>query len=141
MKLAHFSRDVTPADCTEQLTAAYSEIIAHLGALGASLIELDEPYLSMDLDANDISLFNALYQPLLENPERPKILLQTYFGDIRDAYRDVIALPFDAIGLDFVEGKHNLKLIKELGFPADKTLIAGVVNGKKRMAKRLSKHT
>ena len=38
-------------------------------------------------------------------------------------------LPVDAIGLDFVEGKKTLELVKG-GFPADKTLYAGIVNGK-----------
>ena len=33
------------------------------------------------------------------------------------------------IGLDFVEGKKTLELVKG-GFPADKTLYAGIVNGK-----------
>jgi len=58
------------------------------------------------------------------------VLLQTYFGDIRDCYRKVIALPFDGIGLDFVEGKKSLELVKSFGFPEDKILFAGVISGK-----------
>lgn len=38
-------------------------------------------------------------------------------------------LPVDAIGLDFVEGKETATLVAT-GFPADKTLYAGIVNGK-----------
>lgn len=56
-------------------------------------------------------------------------MLQTYFGDVRDVYADLVKLPVDAIGLDFVEGKKTLELVKG-GFPADKTLYAGIVNGK-----------
>lgn len=56
-------------------------------------------------------------------------MLQTYFGDVRDVYADLVNLPVDAIGLDFVEGKKTLELVKG-GFPADKTLYAGIVNGK-----------
>ena len=59
-----------------------------------------------------------------------KILLQTFFGDIRDCYTDVISLNFDGLGLDFIEGKENLNLIIQNGFPEDKTLFAGIVNGK-----------
>ena len=58
-----------------------------------------------------------------------EVLLQTYFGDVRDVYADLVKLPVDAIGLDFVEGKKTLELVKG-GFPADKTLYAGIVNGK-----------
>ena len=53
-------------------------------------------------------------------------MLQTYFGDVRDVYADLVNLPVDAIGLDFVEGKKTLELVKG-GFPADKTLYAGIV--------------
>ena len=56
-------------------------------------------------------------------------MIQTYFGDVRDVYNDLVNLPVDAIGLDFVEGKKTLELVKG-GFPADKTLYAGIVNGK-----------
>ncbi|MFA9381034.1 MAG: 5-methyltetrahydropteroyltriglutamate--homocysteine S-methyltransferase, partial [Acetanaerobacterium sp.] len=59
-----------------------------------------------------------------------KILLQTYFGDIRDAYDEVVSLGFDGIGLDFVEGKQTRELIRTGGFPKDALLFAGVVNGK-----------
>jgi 5-methyltetrahydropteroyltriglutamate--homocysteine methyltransferase len=39
-------------------------------------------------------------------------------------------MPFDAIGLDFKEGKKSLELVKKNGFPKDKLLFAGVINGK-----------
>ena len=58
-----------------------------------------------------------------------KIALQTYFGDIRDVYDEVCSLGFDAIGLDFVEGKKSLELLKK-GFPQNTLLFAGIVNGK-----------
>ena len=34
------------------------------------------------------------------------------------------------MGLDFVEGRKTLELVEEAGFPEDKILFAGVVNGK-----------
>jgi 5-methyltetrahydropteroyltriglutamate--homocysteine methyltransferase len=41
-----------------------------------------------------------------------------------------MALGFDGLGLDFAEGKQTPALIREHGFPQDKLLFAGVVNGK-----------
>jgi hypothetical protein len=35
------------------------------------------------------------------------LLLHAYFGDIRDCYQDIVALPFDGLGLDFVEGDND----------------------------------
>lgn len=61
---------------------------------------------------------------------RSKFWLQTYFGDVRDIYTDLIQLDADGIGLDFVEGRKTAELIATHGFPTDKKLFAGVVNGK-----------
>lgn len=52
-----------------------------------------------------------------------RILLQTYFGDVRDIYKDLTELPFDGIGLDFIEGKETVHLIEKYGFPKDKLLL------------------
>lgn len=49
---------------------------------------------------------------------------------MRDVYQDLIKMPFDGIGLDFVEGKETYHLIENHGFPKDKLLFAGLVNGK-----------
>ena len=45
-----------------------------------------------------------------------KVLLQTYFGDVRDVYEDIVKLSFDGIGLDFIEGKKTAELIEKYGF-------------------------
>lgn len=39
-------------------------------------------------------------------------------------------MPFDGIGLDFLEGKETGHLIGRYGFPQEKVLFAGLVNGK-----------
>ncbi|MFI3667901.1 hypothetical protein VBI24_23050, partial [Citrobacter braakii] len=57
------------------------------------------------------------------------MLIQTYFGDVRDIYSDLIKHNFDGIGLDFIEGEKNKELVST-GFPDNITLFAGVVNGK-----------
>ena len=40
-----------------------------------------------------------------------------------------MALPFDGVGLDFLEGKETRNLVAK-GFPKDKLLFAGLINGK-----------
>ena len=82
-----------------------------------------------DLDERELALFKALYEPLLLQKGRLKVLAQTYFGDVRDAYDVLLKLPFDGIGLDFVEGRKTLELV-ERGFDDGKVLFASVVNGK-----------
>lgn len=108
---------------------AYARIFKQLEDLGANWIQLDEPSLVKDLDEKELALFKALYEPLLLQKGRLKVLAQTYFGDVRDAYDVLLKLPFDGIGLDFVEGRKTLELV-ERGFDDGKVLFAGVVNGK-----------
>lgn len=93
-------------------------------------IQLDEPALVLDMDDEDIELFCRIYNAVLSCKDGCRVLLQTYFGDVRDIYRELIKLPFDGIGLDFTEGRETAKLIKRYGFPQDKLLFAGLVNGK-----------
>lgn len=108
---------------------AYAKIFKQLEDLGANWIQLDEPSLVKDLDEKELALFKALYEPLLLQKGGLKVLAQTYFGDVRDAYDVLLKLPFDGIGLDFVEGRKTLELV-ERGFDDGKVLFAGVVNGK-----------
>ena len=114
----------------EPLVAAYKEVFRRLADLGATDIQLDEPALVKDISELELTLFDKLYQGLLADKAGLSVLLQTYFGDVRDVYSHLVQLPVEAIGLDFLEGRKTLELVKEHGFPADKVLYAGVVNGK-----------
>ena len=130
LKLAKFTGSKKISDVYAVLTAEYIKLVSLLASVGAKTIEFDEPYLVRDLGSEDIDLFKEIYSLILANKNGAKILLQTYFGDIRDIYGEVTALDFDLIGLDFVEGRKTLELVKTNGFPVDKILVAGLVNGK-----------
>ena len=129
LKLARFTGQKKAADFAADVCAVYAQILSALAGHGARWIQLDEPSLVMDLTEADKDLFLSLYRKLLAEKGGVKILLQTYFGDIRDCYRDVCALGFDGIGLDFLEGKQTADLVAG-GFPAGTALFAGLVNGK-----------
>ncbi|MCD7784736.1 MAG: 5-methyltetrahydropteroyltriglutamate--homocysteine S-methyltransferase [Oscillospiraceae bacterium] len=130
LKLTKFTGEKKTADFADSVAEAYSEILKKLSSLGAMWVQFDEPYLVHDLSADDIELFERLYSKILSAKGSVKVLLETYFGDIRDCYNDVAKLDFDGIGLDFVEGRETLALVNKNGFPDDKLLFAGLVNGK-----------
>lgn len=117
-------------DYADSILSVYKQLLLKFNELGAELVQIDEPVLVTDLSCEDINCFTALYKSLLAKKGNVKILLQTYFGDIRDVYEEVMGLEFDAVGLDFVEGEKNIGLIEQYGFPQNKLLFAGVVNGK-----------
>lgn len=130
LKLIRFTGQTQLSDVQEDFVKAYSEILSVLATEEVAWLQLDEPGLVFDLTESDIHLFKAIYTALLPQKRTVKVLLQTYFGDVRDVYSDLIQLDFDGIGLDFVEGRKTAELIQTHGFPADKKLFAGVVNGK-----------
>ncbi len=126
LKLADGSKE----QFVPQIAEAYRNIVERLERLGAEWIQIDEPALVLDLSDEDKAVFKSLYQTVLSAKKRSKALLQTYFGDIRDIYEEACGMGFDGIGLDFVDGKQSLALVKQHGFPKGKTLFAGVVNGR-----------
>ncbi len=130
LKLCKFTGSKKINDVSSALTKEYIKLISSLASAGAEIIEFDEPYLVRDLDAEDIKLFLEIYGEILKDKKGLKILLQTYFGDVRDIYSELIRLDLDLIGLDLLEGRKTLDLIKAEGFPKDKILVAGLVNGK-----------
>ena len=111
LQVSDFEDGVAPAEFVDALAAAYQEVFAKLAELGAERIQLDEPSLVKDLSAEEKALFLDLYKKLLADKKGLEVLVQTYFGDVRDIYADLVELPVDAIGLDFVEGKKTLELV------------------------------
>lgn len=130
LKLAKYTGTKTASDFVIAAISAYCDVLKRFSELGTEWVQLDEPCLVMDMADEDTSLFVQLYERILANKCGVKVLLQTYFGDVRDCYDEICGLDFDAIGLDFVEGKQSLALVQQNGFPIDKVLFAGVVNGK-----------
>lgn len=138
-KLIAFKDENTKELAKDKLLQAYIELFKKLNSLGVAWLELDEPYLVYDLNQEDIALFEEFYKELLKHKGEVKVLLQSYFGDLRDIYTKLLESDFDALGLDFVEGKESLNLIQKYGFTNDKILFAGIVNGKNIYANDYSK--
>ena len=131
LRLARYNGQKKAKDFVASAVAAYAKVAELLAAAGAEWISFAEPALVFDVTAEEKELFKSIYVELVKKVHAAglKIALQTYFGDIRDVYQDVVVLGFDAIGLDFVEGLKSLELVKS-GFPKNTLLLAGVVNGK-----------
>lgn len=130
LKLCRYTGNKSEKDYVCDIIAAYKELLQTCGKKQIAWVQFDEPSLVLDMDDSDKALFHQIYDELLAVDTDTKVLLQTYFGDIRDIYEEVIKMPFAGIGLDFIEGKQTCDLVSKYGFPKDKVLFAGVVNGK-----------
>ncbi|HEX4540882.1 MAG TPA: 5-methyltetrahydropteroyltriglutamate--homocysteine S-methyltransferase [Acidimicrobiales bacterium] len=114
----------------ERLVEVYGQVLARLGAQGARWVQLDEPVLVGDRSPAELGALQGAYRRLADVSGRPSIVVKTYFGDVGGAYPVLSGLPVEGIGLDFVRGAANAELIGERGGLGDKTLFAGVVDGR-----------
>lgn len=130
LKLCRYTGEKTAEDFVDAVMGAYRALIQKSEEKQIAWLQFDEPALVRDMTEEDVKLFHQIYDALLPEAKQCKILLQTYFGDVRDIYPDLIKMPFSGIGLDFIEGKETASLIKKYGFPKEKVLFAGLVNGK-----------
>lgn len=131
LKLCRCTGEKKTEDYVEAVIRSYQELLKRCEKDQIAWIQFDEPALVQDMTEEDVALFHKLYESILPSAAGScHVLLQTYFGDIRDIYPDVIKMPFSGIGLDFIEGRESCRLIEKYGFPQDKLLFAGLVNGK-----------
>lgn len=130
LKLTRYTGKKTAGDFVDDIVTVYQDIVKKCKKDQIAWVQFDEPALVQDMSLEDIALFHRIYDKILAEKGNCKILLQTYFGDVRDIYQELIRMPFDGIGLDFLEGKETGHLIGRYGFPQEKVLFAGLVNGK-----------
>ena len=143
LKLAHYTGKKQLSDFVQDVASLYKQLLSEVNSLGAVWLQIEEPALVLDTSSEDNKLFADIYNTVLgekgQNKNGIKVLLSTYFGDIRDSYKTVISQNFDGIALDFVEGKETLALLEKESFPEEKILFAGVVNGKNIWKNNFSK--
>lgn len=130
LRLCRFTGSRAAADYVDDFIKAYKELLKSCAENQVAWIQFDEPALVQDMDDKDIELFCRIYDAVLSCKNGCRVLIQTYFGDVRDIYANLTGMAFDGIGLDFIEGRETVKLIEKYGFPQDKLLFAGLVNGK-----------
>lgn len=113
-----------------QFVPLYADILRELQIEGVEWVQIDEPILSTTISKEEIALFKDIYQALRDAAPNVKVILQTYFDGI-DYYEEFISLPVHGIGLDFVhDNGQNLAALKKYGFPKEKVLAAGVIDGR-----------
>lgn len=114
----------------ERLVPLYAQILRELALEGAEWVQIDEPILVTGLSDADIRRLHSIYGTFAAEAPTLNIMLQTYFEAV-ESYSDIVSLPVKGIGLDFVHGyAGNIRLIQASGFPQDKVLGAGVVDGR-----------
>ncbi|SFL21071.1 methionine synthase (B12-independent) [Paenibacillus sp. 1_12] len=132
LKLSKGYKDTETDTWLDRLLPLYVQLLQELEKEGVQWVQIDEPILVTSLNAADVQRLKKIYETFAAAAPTLKIMLQTYFEAIDvDNYSDIVALPVAGIGLDLVHGlSGNISSIKAYGFPADKVLGAGVIDGR-----------
>ncbi|MEF2965738.1 5-methyltetrahydropteroyltriglutamate--homocysteine S-methyltransferase [Paenibacillus sp. M1] len=114
----------------DRLLPLYVRILQELENEGARWVQIDEPILVTSIDINDLRRLKKIYETFAVSVPNLSIMLQTYFEAV-EHYEEIVRLPVKGIGLDFVHGlTGNLASLRTAGFPADKVLGAGLIDGR-----------
>ncbi|MFT3714677.1 MAG: 5-methyltetrahydropteroyltriglutamate--homocysteine S-methyltransferase [Gordonia sp. (in: high G+C Gram-positive bacteria)] len=116
-----------PLTRIDELLPLYTELLGTLADQGVEWVQIDEPILVTDAHDGLPELAERVYTALSGAEKRPKILVQTYFGDARDGLAALARTGIEGVGADLVYGTVDSVAAANLG---DKLLVAGVVDGR-----------
>ncbi|EFH85948.1 5-methyltetrahydropteroyltriglutamate--homocysteine S-methyltransferase [Ktedonobacter racemifer] len=117
----------------DALLPVYEEILQALAQAGAEWVQIDEPCLVLDLDEATRAAYRSAYTRLAAQraAQAPslRILLATYFGDLRENLPLALQLPIDALHLDLVRAPEQLEEALAQA-PSSLSLSLGLVDGR-----------
>ncbi|MCR6712129.1 MAG: 5-methyltetrahydropteroyltriglutamate--homocysteine S-methyltransferase [Demequina sp.] len=115
-----------PIERLADLTAVYAELLGKLADAGAEWVQIDEPVLVADIDADRASvLANAktVYEGFVALAARPKLLVAAPYASLDDALPVLTDAGVDAIAIDLVRGTVPAAVA------AGTQIVAGVIDG------------
>ena len=110
-----------------RLLPVYAALLEQLAAQGVEWVQIDEPALVTELEPVWQRAFVTAYDAL--KTSRVKLLLATYFGELRDNLALACGLPVQGLHVDAVNGRGEVEQVVAR-LPAEKILSLGVINGR-----------
>lgn len=116
-------------DLIDNLLPVYLEVLEKLQQLGAEWIQLDEPFLALDLDDKAKEAYQYAYQKINQQLPQLKLILTTYFDGLRDNLSLAASLPSAALHIDLNRRPQQLDEVLD-ALPKEKSLSIGIVDGR-----------
>lgn len=111
----------------DRLLPVYVQLLETLAKAGVEWVQIDEPILVTELDADWQQAFKTAYQQL--KSAGVKLLVATYFGQLLENAALAASLPVAGLHVDAINDRDGVDaLLKLLG--DDKVLSLGVINGR-----------
>ena len=118
-------------DLIYNLLPVYFEILKKLETEGAEYIQLDEPFLALNLTDKERDAITYVYSEISKNFPSLKIILANYFDCFGENLETVLALPVNTLHLDLVRCSSQLDDILDSGkLASNVNLSLGVVDGR-----------
>ena len=116
-------------DLIDNLLPVYLEILKSLQSHGAEYIQIDEPFLALDLSNKAKEVYTAVYARIQKELPNLKIILTTYFEGLEDNLPLALSLPVNTLHVDLVRKPEQLENILA-AIPENLKLSLGVVDGR-----------
>jgi 5-methyltetrahydropteroyltriglutamate--homocysteine methyltransferase len=110
-----------------RLLLVYAQLLDELAAQGVEWVQIDEPLLVTELDADWQHAFNTAYHAL--KACRIKLLVATYFGQLQENMYLAANLPVAGLHIDAINGRDDVVPLLNM-LPSHKVLSLGVINGR-----------
>lgn len=111
----------------ERLLPVYGELLDNLAFQGVEWVQIDEPILVTELDAEWQHAFNTAYHQLKNT--KVNLLVATYFGQLQENAYLAANLPVAGLHLDALNDRDGVLPLLNI-LPSHKILSLGVINGR-----------
>ncbi|WP_241311355.1 5-methyltetrahydropteroyltriglutamate--homocysteine S-methyltransferase [Chryseobacterium arthrosphaerae] len=116
-------------DLAENLLPVYIEILTRLQEQGAEWIQLDEPFLALDLTEKAKQTYQMVYAEIRKKFPKLKLIIATYFDGLKDNRSLAVSLPVEVLHIDLVRNPEQLEEILKI-IPENLSLSLGLVDGR-----------
>ncbi len=113
----------------ERLLPAYAELFARLRDAGVRCVQLDEPWLALELDTRAVTAFRAALRTLGELLRRPELVVATYFESVADNAHLVAESGCEGLHVDLSRAPEQLDAVLAALGPRQR-LSLGVIDGR-----------
>ena len=117
-------------DLIDKLLPVYIQILQKLAAQGATWVQIDEPYLAMDLTEKERQTIKSVYTQISNQVPSLKIILANYFDCYGDNLETALSLPVEVLHLDLVRCPSQLDDVLNHASLGNQALSLGVVDGR-----------
>jgi 5-methyltetrahydropteroyltriglutamate--homocysteine methyltransferase len=111
----------------DKLLPVYADLLQRLAARGVSWVQLDEPVLGLDLDADWQQALRRAYAALAK-VDQP-VMLACYFSGLRDQLELACELPVAGLHVDAVRAPEELLEVARR-LPRERELSVGILDGR-----------